>query len=222
MPVSFSNCGRSASIAWLPPIALTVIDFASSAAAPLRPVNPRPASNVKNLRALRFFIDCSPPRDCSPSVSPTTSARHEVLRFQITRSRAECELRARPISPQYHFLHFACTNIDHPMALPIAGGRWQETALRGAIMDGVKRSRGRPPRASLPAIAPSSSRAALHEEARSRIRRLIVNGQLNPGASLGEAALSQALGMSRTPIREALKLLALEGLVKLHSNRGAF
>ena len=39
---------------------------------------------------------------------------------------------------------------------------------------------------------------------------------------MGEAGLSDALGMSRTPVREALKLLASEGLIELRSNRGAF
>lgn len=50
---------------------------------------------------------------------------------------------------------------------------------------------------------------------------MIVYGQLPPGSDIGEAGLSEALGMSRTPVREALKLLAVEGLVELRSNRGA-
>jgi DNA-binding GntR family transcriptional regulator len=65
-------------------------------------------------------------------------------------------------------------------------------------------------------------RPALHHGARVRIRALIIRGHLAPGTGIGEAALSEALGMSRTPIREALKLLALEGLIELRPNRGAY
>ena len=62
-------------------------------------------------------------------------------------------------------------------------------------------------------------RVGLHEEAAERLRRLIVRGALEPGAQLNEVALSDALGVSRTPLREALKLLAAEGLVELRRNR---
>jgi len=62
---------------------------------------------------------------------------------------------------------------------------------------------------------------ALHEQARNRLRTLIVRGQLAPGASIVETDLSQSLGISRTPLREALKLLAVEGLVELRSNRSS-
>lgn len=60
---------------------------------------------------------------------------------------------------------------------------------------------------------------ALHEQARTRLRALIVRGQLPPGAPIIETDLSQSLGISRTPLREALKLLAVEGLIELRSNR---
>ena len=62
----------------------------------------------------------------------------------------------------------------------------------------------------------------LHEQARSHLRRMIVRGELPPGENIGEAELCRTLGVSRTPLREALKLLAAEGLVDLPSNRGAF
>jgi DNA-binding GntR family transcriptional regulator len=65
------------------------------------------------------------------------------------------------------------------------------------------------------------NRAALHEQAAGRLRHLIVQGDLAPGAALGEAELSEALGISRTPLREALKLLAAEGLIELRPNRSA-
>jgi DNA-binding GntR family transcriptional regulator len=61
----------------------------------------------------------------------------------------------------------------------------------------------------------------LHEQAAERLRTLIVRGELRPGQQLGEADLSDALGISRTPLREALKQLASEGLVELHLNRSA-
>jgi DNA-binding GntR family transcriptional regulator len=50
---------------------------------------------------------------------------------------------------------------------------------------------------------------------------LIVRGDLAPGESLFESEISEALGISRTPLREALKQLASEGLVELRLNRSA-
>jgi len=70
------------------------------------------------------------------------------------------------------------------------------------------------------AIAPIPRRP-LHEEAVGRLRELIVQGQLAPGERLNERLLSQQLGISRTPLREAIKLLASEGLVLLLPHRGA-
>lgn len=64
-------------------------------------------------------------------------------------------------------------------------------------------------------------RAGLHEQAATRLRLLIVRGDLAPGQQLLEADLSDALGVSRTPLREALKQLASEGLVELRLNRSA-
>lgn len=68
---------------------------------------------------------------------------------------------------------------------------------------------------------PPISRRPLHEEAVDRLRDLIVRGDLAPGARLNERLLSGQLGISRTPLREAIKLLATEGLVELLPNRGA-
>jgi len=64
-------------------------------------------------------------------------------------------------------------------------------------------------------------RTSLHEQAADRLRTLIVRGDLQPGQPLGEADLSDALGISRTPLREALKQLATEGLVELRLNQSA-
>lgn len=65
------------------------------------------------------------------------------------------------------------------------------------------------------------SRRPLHEEAVDRLRDLIIQGELSPGVRLNERVLCEKLGISRTPLREALKLLATEGLVQLLPNRGA-
>jgi DNA-binding GntR family transcriptional regulator len=61
----------------------------------------------------------------------------------------------------------------------------------------------------------------LHEQAIARLRDLIVQGDLSPGERLNERLLSERLGISRTPLREAIKLLASEGLVRLLPHRGA-
>ncbi|MBA2691570.1 MAG: GntR family transcriptional regulator [Rubrobacter sp.] len=56
--------------------------------------------------------------------------------------------------------------------------------------------------------------------ASARIRELVLSGELAPGARLGQVELAERFGISRTPVREALRRLAGEGLVEGHSNRG--
>ena len=56
---------------------------------------------------------------------------------------------------------------------------------------------------------------------RERIRSQILDGRLKPGARLVEDRLSAELGVSRVPVREALRSLAAEGLVRLEPHRGA-
>lgn len=64
-------------------------------------------------------------------------------------------------------------------------------------------------------------RRSLHEELIVMIRELIVGGQMPPGSKVPEMELCDRYGVSRTPLREALKILATEGLVVLEANRGA-
>jgi DNA-binding GntR family transcriptional regulator len=55
----------------------------------------------------------------------------------------------------------------------------------------------------------------------SELRRLIIEGRYGPGMRLVEERLAQDLGVSRTPIRQALARVAAEGLVTIYPNRGA-
>ena len=53
-----------------------------------------------------------------------------------------------------------------------------------------------------------------------RIRALVLSGDLAPGTRLGQVDLAERLGISRTPVREALRRLSGESLVDFHPNRG--
>jgi DNA-binding GntR family transcriptional regulator len=64
-------------------------------------------------------------------------------------------------------------------------------------------------------------RPALHEQVAQRLREMLVESRIPPGAKLNERELSEVLNVSRTPLREAIKMLAAEGLVELLPNRGA-
>lgn len=64
-------------------------------------------------------------------------------------------------------------------------------------------------------------RASLHEEIVARLRAMIQEGGLPPGSRVPELKLCERFGISRTPLREALKVLASEGLVVLLPNRGS-
>ena len=67
----------------------------------------------------------------------------------------------------------------------------------------------------------SLPRPVLHQAVALRLRQRIVEGQLAPGDKLNERELSASMQVSRTPLREAIKMLAAEGLVALLPNRGA-
>ena len=62
---------------------------------------------------------------------------------------------------------------------------------------------------------------SLHQDTLSALRDLIVHNELPPGTRLTETMLSERFSVSRTPLREALKVLSSEGLVEILPNRGA-
>lgn len=64
-------------------------------------------------------------------------------------------------------------------------------------------------------------RRSLHDELVERIRDMVLEGGLPAGQRVPEKDLCEQFGVSRTPLREALKVLASEGLLELMPNRGA-
>jgi len=69
-------------------------------------------------------------------------------------------------------------------------------------------------------VAAPIQRRSLHNELADRLRHMIIEGELAPGEKLAEKELCGQFGVSRTPLREAMKVLATEGLVQLTPNRG--
>jgi len=70
-------------------------------------------------------------------------------------------------------------------------------------------------------LMPKVERQQLHDAVIEHLRSFIVEGMLEPGKKLNERELCEMLGISRTPLREALKVLASEGLIDISPNRGA-
>ncbi len=66
------------------------------------------------------------------------------------------------------------------------------------------------------------TRKALYQEVADRLRQRIFRHELAPGQWIDEQVIAAELGISRTPVREALKVLAAEGLVTLAPRRGSF
>jgi phosphonate utilization transcriptional regulator len=64
--------------------------------------------------------------------------------------------------------------------------------------------------------------ASLSSAAQQEIERMILDGEIGPGSKLTEAWLSERLGVSRGPIREAFRMLEESGLVRQEKNRGVF
>jgi DNA-binding GntR family transcriptional regulator len=76
--------------------------------------------------------------------------------------------------------------------------------------------------ASAPPAAATLAPRALYQEVAEQLRQRIFGRQLEPGAWIDELKLCQEMGISRTPLREALKVLAVEGLVTMKVRRGAY
>lgn len=77
---------------------------------------------------------------------------------------------------------------------------------------------------SMPMLEASVRRVAaqpLPQQIAAHLRELIIHDELKPGERVREQPLSLELAVSRTPLRDALKILAVERLVDLHPNRGA-
>jgi DNA-binding GntR family transcriptional regulator len=70
-------------------------------------------------------------------------------------------------------------------------------------------------------VQPAISRKTLHNELVTLLRNMIVEGELGPGSRIPESRLCNHFGVSRTPLREALKVLSVEGLIVLLPNKGA-
>ena len=65
------------------------------------------------------------------------------------------------------------------------------------------------------------TRVTLHDAVLNQIRDMIIEGQLMPGTRINEGQVGASLGVSRTPLREAIKTLASEGLVEIVPAKGA-
>lgn len=63
---------------------------------------------------------------------------------------------------------------------------------------------------------------ALYEEVAEQLRQRIFRRELEPGAWIDELKIAEEFGISRTPLREALKVLAAEGLITMKVRRGAY
>ena len=72
------------------------------------------------------------------------------------------------------------------------------------------------------ANAPTLSTRALYEEVAELLRQRIFSRALEPGSWIDELRIADELGISRTPLREALKVLAAEGLITMKVRRGAY
>lgn len=71
-------------------------------------------------------------------------------------------------------------------------------------------------------VAPTDARGAFSRDAYEQIRGAILDCTLLPGTALSEQALSDGLGVSRAPVRDALRQLAAEGLVQVVPQRGTY
>ena len=83
------------------------------------------------------------------------------------------------------------------------------------------RPRFKSARLKLSLIPPKQAlhRHSLHDQLVAKLREMILNSELRPGSALPEKMLCESFGVSRTPLREAFKVLASEGLIELRPHR---
>jgi DNA-binding GntR family transcriptional regulator len=92
------------------------------------------------------------------------------------------------------------------------------------LMNAITKIRPAPSRTAPPARRgpkAATGNGSLHGEVLQKLREYVVEGNLGEGERIPEKQLCEMLGISRTPLREALKVLASEGLIDLLPNRGA-
>ena len=65
-------------------------------------------------------------------------------------------------------------------------------------------------------------KTALYVEVTERLRSMVASGVLKPGSWIDEQKLSEELGVSRTPFREAMRILASEGLLRIEPRKGCY
>ena len=101
---------------------------------------------------------------------------------------------------------------------PASGYCIHNYACKAALTITFACRQGTPKAMTDPRIAP----LALYQHVAERLRQQIFAHELAPGEWIDEQALAQTFGISRTPLREALKVLATEGLVTLKPRRGCY
>jgi len=106
----------------------------------------------------------------------------------------------------------AASRVDQQVELPARANVQGRPVARSRAADRVP---------AMPTDVGAVERRVLHEAVADRLRELIIEGALAPGAHLNERILCEQLQVSRTPLREAFRTLAGEGVIELMPNRGA-
>jgi DNA-binding GntR family transcriptional regulator len=107
-----------------------------------------------------------------------------------------------------------------PIALAIQSSK--QAGKPAKITDTTDAGKADAGKADAGKLEPSEAvnRPPLRDDARVQLLQRIVNGELQPGSRINESQLSLELGLSRTPLREALMTLEREGFVRSEVNRG--
>ncbi|MEU3891912.1 GntR family transcriptional regulator [Streptomyces sp. NPDC029041] len=94
------------------------------------------------------------------------------------------------------------------------------SAAEGGVGDAAERTAHRDVASGGPASKGATDRAATSDVG-DRLRMMVLNGALPPGSVLSQVAIARQLGVSTTPVREAIRLLEAEGLLITERNRRA-